>query len=358
VIFIHPDDTLLNTEEFRQRSIGSVLLPYIKGDEARGVAKVFDDDAAVAMCTTHVSTSPAVLFRDAGSTETVKLDDGSTVLIEGKPSYLDHLAICEAGVWDKGGEPTGVNLNGESAVDENEEKVPAWADALNKKLDSVCSRMDAFENKGEVEERKDGEGEAKKEGMAEKKEEHKAEEAIKEAEKEGTKEREAEGRADAQARENADMRKQIAAMNQTIAGLTRPLSAEDRDHLSRAQARADSIAHMFGDSVNPPLHGESPISYRKRLASKFQKHSSSVKGVKLDSLDDASFGVIEDRIYADAQTAARSPAQMPQGRLTEHTDHSTGRPITTYSGDPNAWMQHFKAPGYIGRIHRDAKGVN
>jgi 8-oxo-dGTP pyrophosphatase MutT (NUDIX family) len=388
VIFIHPEDTLLSTEEFRQRSIGSVLLPYIKGDEVWGVAKVFDDDAAVAMRTTHVSTSPAVLFRDAGSTETVKLDDGSTVLIEGKPSYLDHLAIVDAGVWDKGGEPTGVNLNGETAVEENEEKVPAWADALNRKMDAMCARVDALENKGEVadrkdsesekereeaakkgaeehkereehkEERKDSEAEAKKEGEAEKKEEHKAAEAIKEAEKDGEKERKAEERADAQARENADLRRQIEEMNQRLTGLTRPLSAAERDELSRVQGRADRLAHMFGDSVSPPLHGESPIAYRKRLAAKFQKHSEVMKDEKLDGLSERAFAVVEDRIYADAQAAARSPAKQPQGRLLPHTDHSTGRPITTYTGDPNAWMQHFKAPGYIGRINRDAKGVH
>jgi len=102
VIFEHPKKSILNSDEYRDRSIGTIFLPYLTETEVRGIAKVFDDDAARLMPTSHASTSPAVIFRDAGSAETVEVD-GQSVLIEGKPSYLDHLAICEEGVWDKGG---------------------------------------------------------------------------------------------------------------------------------------------------------------------------------------------------------------------------------------------------------------
>ncbi|HEX7894095.1 MAG TPA: NUDIX domain-containing protein, partial [Terriglobales bacterium] len=154
VIFEHPK-TLLNSREYHERNCGSIFLPYLANDEVRGISKVFDDDAALLMQETHESTSPAVVFRDAGSAEFREID-GKTVLIEGKPSYLDHLAICKEGVWDKGGEPSGVN-NGEIRMDENvtsapAEQVPAWADALGKRFDEACaamgSRLDALENKG------------------------------------------------------------------------------------------------------------------------------------------------------------------------------------------------------------------
>ncbi|HEX8893996.1 MAG TPA: NUDIX hydrolase, partial [Terriglobales bacterium] len=150
VIFEHPKKGGLNTEEFRDRSIGSVFVPYLMSDEVRGVVKILDADAAQLMLTTHASTSPAVVFRDAGSAVSLEVD-GKTVLIEGKPSYLDHLAICKEGVWDKGGEPSGVNI-GETTMDGMEEQVPAWADALGKRFDEACSamgkRLDALENKG------------------------------------------------------------------------------------------------------------------------------------------------------------------------------------------------------------------
>lgn len=382
LIFEHPGESILDTDEYRNRAIGNVILPYIKGDEVWGVAKVYDADAARLMTTSHLSTSPAVVFREAGSTSSVELSDGSTLLIEGKPSYLDHLAICEAGVWDKGGEPSGIQLTGDTEM-ADEERVPAWADSLNKRFDEVCSRLDAMEKGGEkkdsfegLEKKVEGEGYdkeaaekiagkvaeekkadgAEKEGEEEAKEEGEAEKHLEAAEKDGKKEEKAERKdgeyMDAQKRENAELKAQIKAMQSRIESIAKPLTANDRDQLSAAQARADSVARLFGDSVNPPMHGESPIAYRKRLAAKFQKHSAANKTTRLDSLDESVFAQIEDRIYADAQQIAASPAVMQPGRLMEHreTDRS-GRVITTYTGDPMAWMKPFMAVSAISRIN-------
>jgi hypothetical protein len=84
------------------------MLPYLVGDEVWGVAKIYDQDAAQLMLDHDLSTSPSVIFRDPSVNAVRKLESGRTLLIEGKPTLLDHLAICEAGVWDKGGDPTGV----------------------------------------------------------------------------------------------------------------------------------------------------------------------------------------------------------------------------------------------------------
>jgi len=111
VIFEHPDKALLNTDEFRDRSIGSIMLSYIPEDapdEVWGIALIYDGDAAELMATTHISTSPAVGFGDKDQLKYFRARDGSRLLIEGKPSQLDHLAVCEAGVWDKGGPPVGI----------------------------------------------------------------------------------------------------------------------------------------------------------------------------------------------------------------------------------------------------------
>lgn len=388
LIFEHPEKkAMLDTEEFRNRMIGVVVLAYVKGDEVWGVAKVYDEDAAKLMCTSHASTSPAVVFRDAGSTESIDVD-GKTVLIEGKPSYLDHLAICDVGVWDKGGEPSGINL-GESTMAEEQEKAPAWADALNTKLDSVCARMDALEKgkasdedeKDEREERKadsddkeekreemkdarkDSEAEAEKKGEEEKKEEEKAEEDIKKAEKEGEEEHRAEAdskeRKDAQsAAENAELRRQVLEMSEQLGHLTKPLTMKDREALAQAQSRADSVAQLFGKQISAPLHGESPIAYRKRLTYVFQPYSSKLKSVKLDSLSGDAFDVIEDQIYADAQATARSPGHAKAGVLIPVVRRdSAGREITTYEGDMDAWMQHFKRGPVVTRIDRPRLGA-
>ncbi|KVK89909.1 NUDIX domain-containing protein [Burkholderia sp. MSMB1498] len=384
VIFEHPKKTILNSDEYRDRSIGTIFLPYLTETEVRGVAKVFDDDAARLMPTSHASTSPAVIFRDAGSAEAVEVD-GKSVLIEGKPSYLDHLAICEEGVWDKGGEPSGVNT-GDPEMDGMEEQAPAWADALMKRMDSVCSRMDAIENKGgdempakpltadsaEKEAEREGEKEmglekkaegeiaaAIKEGEAEHREEERADSAEKKDEDE--KERaDSAARADSQrlARENAELRAQIQRMDGTLSTLVKPLSVEDRDALASAQMRADSVMQMFGQNATAPLHGESPIDYRKRLASKLASHSPDMKGVKLDALDGAAFKVVEDKIYADAQVAARNPASAPAGRLIPIVSRDeAGRQITRFAGDIATWMQHFTSPGVVCKLNRQDKGA-
>jgi len=364
LIFEHPE-SILNTDEFRNRSIGVIILPYIKGDEVWGIAKVFDDDAAELMQTSHASTSPAVVFRNAGSTETLDIE-GETVLIEGKPSYLDHLAICETGAWDKGGEPKGIAItNQEETKMEEDEKMPAWADAIMKRLDSIESaRADSEEKEdGKKEEAKaDSDGEVDKEieetkGMVEAGEG--LENAMEAHKSENNEEDKALEYADSLKKENADLRARIEAMDAKINVINKPISSADRDVLAKAQSRADSLAQMFGEEISAPLYGESPIAYRKRLADKFKKHSKELAGIKLDSMDEVSFGVIEERIYADAMGVARSPSVGSSGRLIPVVrKDSAGREITTYYGDSNEWLNPFKGVGMKVKIDRTAgKGV-
>ncbi|MEI1392204.1 NUDIX hydrolase, partial [Klebsiella pneumoniae] len=114
----------------------------------------------------------------------------------------------------------------------------------------------------------------------------------------------------------------------------------------------------FGQSASAPLHGESPIDYRRRLASKLAPHSAEMKGVKLDAIDGAAFNLVEDRIYADAQVAARNPASAPAGRLIPIVSRDeAGRQITRFTGDIASWMQHFTAPGVVCKLNRQAKGA-
>jgi len=143
VIIEHPPTNVLNSQEFTNRVVGTVLLPYIKGDEVWGIAKIYDQVAAKYMAENQMSTSPAVLFRDLDVNTKVSLEDGSTLLIEGKPSFLDHIAICTQGVWDKGGEPTGVvsvdapETRSDSAAPTKRPKLSLWSNKNSAKLDQV-----------------------------------------------------------------------------------------------------------------------------------------------------------------------------------------------------------------------------
>lgn len=125
VIWVHPKKATLNSKEFADRIIGTMFLPYVRGDEVWGIAKVFDDDAIEAMVADQLSTSPTVVFRDPTVNVRMELEDGAKVLIEGDPSLLDHLAICAAGVWDKGNDPVGVDRTAvELTVADAEEPEP------------------------------------------------------------------------------------------------------------------------------------------------------------------------------------------------------------------------------------------
>ena len=122
IILDHPSSQILNSDEFSKRVVGTMFLPYVKGDEVWGVAKIYDQRAMVAINDFQLSTSPSVVFRDTRVNYNIEMEDGSNLLVEGNPSFVDHLAICEKGVWDKGGDASGIRIDSE-ATGESREKV-------------------------------------------------------------------------------------------------------------------------------------------------------------------------------------------------------------------------------------------
>lgn len=133
VLWEHPEKAILDHKEFHDRKIGSVFLPYLradKPDDVWAIVKIYDDDAAQEMQDGVLSTSPSVNFADPTVNDRIELEDGRIMLIEGKPSLLDHICICSSGVWDKGGDPTGV------------ESVTVLADAENVVI--VTAKLTSF----------------------------------------------------------------------------------------------------------------------------------------------------------------------------------------------------------------------
>lgn len=134
VIYYHPPTGSLNSKEFGKRIVGSVMLAYIKGDEVWAIARIMDDEVIRLMKKDDLSTSPGVVFKDPTVNSKVTLEDGSALLIEGKPSLLDHIAICDLGVWDKGKAPEGIIVNDSliaPASELNPEALKAFADSLS-----------------------------------------------------------------------------------------------------------------------------------------------------------------------------------------------------------------------------------
>lgn len=376
VIHKHPVKTdRLNSEEFSDRVVGSILLPYIRDDEVWGIAKVYDDETIKMMRAGQMSTSPNVIVRVAAD-KTFSLDDGATLLIEGQPMLLDHLAICEQGVWDKGKAPSGVNIAGEMIMDEEEKKAAqAKADADEKeaadkakadadaaeakakqdadadsmldmvlsKLDSVCARMDAIEAKGDSK-ADAAEDEAAAKAKADADEEEAAAKAKADADDKAKEEESAlaDAAGAATAAELAAMKKQLADIT---AAMPKHLSDTDYADLANVQARADGVLMGFGDSASRPLQGETLIAYRKRLALGMQKHSAKWKDADLRAMDVPTFGIVEAEIYADSMEVARNPVDIEPGVLRQITrkDPETGVVQHTFAGR-NTFVHAMKAP--------------
>lgn len=376
VIIIHPDDPILDGADLRERVAGTIMLPYILDQEVWGVARIYDERLGKLMDEgeTPLTTSPGVLV----SGSKYRLSDGSVLLIEGKPVLFDHLAIVEDGVWDKGGEPSGV-LNQLTEVskmpDDNVAPVAAQptggpaADGgsdgkldkilghldslhtkhdamgtslgeLHSKHDALCSRVDALEGKGTApptiaavppqldaqppaSEAQPGK-EAEAVALAKEREENKL--AINDSNK-----------------RISDLTARLAAMDSRIPV---QIPEEARQRYVAAQMSAERVAQAFGDSQAPnPLLGETLDQYRHRLLIKYKPLSPLWKDIKIEGFAGDQLTPIETQVYADALREAKSPTRFVPGQLRMQLEpDETGRQVRTFHGDVEACWGPFKFP--------------
>ncbi|OIY07430.1 NUDIX hydrolase [Citrobacter freundii] len=346
LIWLHPEKNKLDSDEFAKRVIGTLTNSWVADNgEVWAIARVYDAEAAEIMATRQLSTSPTVTFSEMQDS-IIKID-GQPLLVEGSPVLLDHVAICEQGVWNKLLAPTGVKSDSipNEAEKMDEEKIVAL---INKAIDARMAKADS--EAADLKAKADAEEAAKKEKAdAEAKE---AEEAKAKADAE---EKAAKEKADAEAKEKADaeeaermakekadseLRQQIADLRSRI---PTELSDEERNEVADAQVKADSVFSCFGKRAPVPLSGEKPLSYRRRLMIQLQEHSPDFKSVDLSSIaDSALLNVAEKQIYADAQKSASLSVGPGMLREIKRAD-ATGRQISTFEGDPAATWAPFQS---------------
>lgn len=346
LIWLHPEKNKLDSDEFAKRVIGTLTNSWVADNgEVWAIARVYDAEAAEIMATRQLSTSPTVTYSE--SQDSIIKIDGQPLLVEGSPVLLDHVAICEKGVWDKLLAPTGVKSDSipNEAEKMDEEK---FVELFNKCMDARMAKADS--EAADLKAKADAEEAAKKEKAdAEAKE---AEEAKAKADAE---EKAAKEKADAEAKEKADaeeaerMAKEKAdsELRQEIADLRSriptELSDEERNEVADAQVKADSVFSCFGKRAPVPLSGEKPLAYRRRLMIQLQEHSPDFKSVDLSSIaDSALLSVAEKTIYADAQKSASLSVGPGMLREIKRAD-ATGRQISTFEGDPAATWAPFQS---------------
>ncbi|HHF9323427.1 TPA: NUDIX hydrolase [Escherichia coli] len=321
LIWLHPEKNKLDSDEFAKRVIGTLTNSWVADNgEVWTIGRVYDAEAAEIMATRQLSTSPTVTYSEAQDS-IIKID-GQPLLVEGSPVLLDHVAICEQGVWDKLLAPTGVKSDSipNEAEKMDEEKIVAL---INKAIDARMAKADS--EAADLKAKADAEEAAKKEKAdAEAKEKADAEEA------------------ECMAKEKADsqLRQEIADLRSRI---PTELSDEERNEVADAQVKADSVFSCFGKRAPVPLSGEKPLAYRRRLMIQLQEHSPDFKSVDLSSIaDSALLSVAEKTIYADAQKSASLSVGPGMLREIKRAD-ATGRQISTFEGDPAATWAPFQS---------------
>ncbi|BBV94384.1 NUDIX domain-containing protein [Enterobacter roggenkampii] len=346
LIWLHPEKNKLDSDEFAKRVIGTLTNSWVADNgEVWTIGRVYDAEAAEIMATRQLSTSPTVTYSEAQDS-IIKID-GQPLLVEGSPVLLDHVAICEQGVWDKLLAPTGVKSDSipNEAEKMDEEK---FVELFNKCMDARMAKADS--EAADLKAKADAEEEAKKaKADAEEKEAEEAK-AKADAEEKAAKEKadaEAKAKADAEAEEKAAKEKADSQLRQEIADLRSriptELSDEERNEVADAQVKADSVFSCFGKRAPVPLSGEKPLAYRRRLMIQLQEHSPDFKSVDLSSIaDSALLSVAEKTIYADAQKSASLSVGPGMLREIKRAD-ATGRQISTFEGDPAATWAPFQS---------------
>lgn len=357
VIANHPDDAVLTEEDFKSRIVGSVMLPYIRGDEVWAVCRVYLQSIVEEIAEGDVSTSPSVVFNSTSGN--VEVQEGDTnFLIEGVPFLVDHIALVtkdhgSLGVWDKDRIPAGVEVTNTGEIEMEKEELQALlqgvvSDALqgiNQKIDGVVTRMDSLEQRDKA--RADAEEQAKKEAEEKAKADEAAEEQRK-ADEAAAKEAEEKAKADEAAAKDAEEKAKADSEAEEQRKADEEAEKERNDSaLAEAQAKADSAFSACGKNAPAPFSGENALDYRKRALIAMQKHSPAHKDVNIRAIaDSATLAVLEDAIFSAARQSIEKEMMSTQGQLHKRIrNDEAGRRITEYQGDPNVWLSAFKIPG-------------
>jgi hypothetical protein len=311
-----------------------------------GIAKIYDNEAMQEILEGDISTSPSVAFDSNSQNVTLTTEGGKPLLIEGKPFLLDHIAIVtkergSRGVWDKGGDATGVLLNNKEEIKMDSQEITPVADASGAKLDAILNaisnlavRVDEMEKKNMPAEpfMKASDEADKEDCMPEKK-----------GEDEVPRKDEGDGIAKMPAGEIKFDEDEDAKMDEYDKEAMK--CDEDEAMKADAQAKADSVMSAFGKQASRPLLGESLLAYRKRLLRPLQPYSDAYKSIDLVNAikDSALLDIVEKQIHNDALQSAKLATHIPAGALyaVKKTDAS-GRTITSYKGHISAFLDEFK----------------
>lgn len=352
VLWDHAEEAPMSEAEFKKRSVGSVMLPYIRGDEVWAVVRIYVRDVVEMIVKEKTSTSPSVIF--GGESGCLEQKEGDTnFYIEGVPFLLDHIAVVtkdhgSLGVWDKDGIPEGVEVTNKGEIEMEKEELQtllqkAVSDALGgvgQQFQTIAARMDSLEQGFKA--RSDADEKAKQD--ADEKEKADSEEKA----KQDAAEKERQDAEDAEAKKQEDEEKARSDAEEKAKQDAEENARED-SAMTDARVRCDSAYQAVGKRAPEPFSGEKALDFRKRALIALQKYSPEHKDVNIRAVSDAAvLGVIEKAIYGDARKTIDEEMNNTQGQLHKRVrSDEAGRQITEYQGDPNVWLGAFKTPARV-----------
>ena len=299
VIIGHPDDALLDSGEYSERSIGSIIYPYIQGDEVWGVARLFIDEIPE-----NISTSPCVISQNDTIT-----DDG---IIEGSPDFIDHVALCDDGVWDKGDSNNkGFNVvnpttAGNQMTEDEAAAAAAKPDEAPPTPEAPAAPVAAAAPTPDA-------------GMG----------ALLEivtalAEKVAL----------LSSAPKADESGKLEGIEAALATKADALPEDEIEKRDDVQVKADSILGALGKRLKIPGAGEKARAYQLRILNDLKATSKAFANSDLSNMpDDALYGAIAPMIYADAMAAYEAEAQAVGGAVRKVVKQDGGRTVVSYEGN-------------------------
>lgn len=96
--------------------------------------------------------------------------------------------------------------------------------------------------------------------------------------------------------------------------------------------------------------GKGSIEQRKYRLMQLRPLSPTAKAIDFSKMSPNEFGLIESVALREARANAHNSGRL----FASSSRDDVGRKITTYEGDPIAWMHPFMAPGYVVTINKDA----
>lgn len=152
VIIDHPNEGKLENVGTESRIVGTVMLPYIRGDEVWGVCRIYGKEIIdfIQDDTKEISTSPSVVFcGGSGSVDVPDVMGKDNFYIEGTPFLIDHVALVPLGVWDKDGQPKGVEVTQLSDDEQIAAMIKSTVESAFQptieKMEKIAERLDEME---------------------------------------------------------------------------------------------------------------------------------------------------------------------------------------------------------------------